>query len=318
MIYLRPMGGLCNRMRSIDSLISLCLKYDRDLCILWVRDPDFNCSFHKIFQDFNELAINVNIVECPRGFPESHVKKLNHFPDKEIFSQLKYHLKSILKVNIMEKGLVDILEKLNNIRGKNIWLNDDLAEIYASQEKEVMSIEEMDAQFLAAIGARQEEILANGEDAYFESCYRLFPSSRPYIHFKPLGHLRTIIKSIAKDFHNTLGLHIRRTDHKASIRTSTTEKFVTLMERELKLNPGVVFFLASDNAETKNELKRRIGERIVSREVSSFNRDDETALIEACIDLYCLAQTRKIYGSHHSSFSQTAAEIGGIELDYVL
>ena len=36
----------------------------------------------------------------------------------------------------------------------------------------------------------------------------------------------------------------------------------------------------------------------------------------AVVDLFCLSKTKKIIGSVGSSYSQIAAEIGGIEVEY--
>lgn len=52
MIIVRPTGGLCNRMRVIDSCISLLNKNPRHkkIKILWERNEWLNCSFEDLFE----------------------------------------------------------------------------------------------------------------------------------------------------------------------------------------------------------------------------------------------------------------------------
>ena len=73
MIYLKPMGGLCNRMRSIDSMISICKNYQMDLTVFWVKDFSLNCSFNDLFETpvFNEFSFR--IIDCPEGYPEQYL-----------------------------------------------------------------------------------------------------------------------------------------------------------------------------------------------------------------------------------------------------
>ncbi|NJO68609.1 MAG: hypothetical protein HC830_04440 [Bacteroidetes bacterium] len=51
MIGIRPQAGLANRMRSLDSAIKMAEDYKKELIIYWIRTPDFNCSFSKLFKD---------------------------------------------------------------------------------------------------------------------------------------------------------------------------------------------------------------------------------------------------------------------------
>lgn len=51
-IIVQPIGGLCNRMRTIASAVKLAKKLDSKIKVLWIRDPALNASFNSLFEDF--------------------------------------------------------------------------------------------------------------------------------------------------------------------------------------------------------------------------------------------------------------------------
>ena len=113
---------------------------------------------------------------------------------------------------------------------------------------------------------------------------------------------------------STIGVHIRRTDNAESILHSPFELFVKRIEEEMSLNPGSTFYVASDDINTKNELIKLFGERIITHDVR-LNRNNREAIIQATAEMFALSKTKKIIGSHYSSFSEMAAKIGGIDLE---
>lgn len=60
MITIEPTGGLCNRMRAIDSAIALCKDIQRDLEIKWVRNKGLNARFSDLFQPITEIPVQVH------------------------------------------------------------------------------------------------------------------------------------------------------------------------------------------------------------------------------------------------------------------
>lgn len=50
MIYIYPEGGLCNRMRAIDSALALARESGQPLVIIWALNTDLNCDFHLLFK----------------------------------------------------------------------------------------------------------------------------------------------------------------------------------------------------------------------------------------------------------------------------
>ena len=149
--------------------------------------------------------------------------------------------------------------------------------------------------------------------SFISSCYRFHPIENNYTHFIPNENIRREVANVIKKFDHTIGLHIRRTDHLSSVKYSTTDKFIQVINERLKIQPKTTFFLSTDDDDTKKIIVSKFGNRIITNGIDSFDRNKETAIIDAAIDLFCLAKTQLIYGSHHSTFSQTSANIGQIE-----
>lgn len=112
---------------------------------------------------------------------------------------------------------------------------------------------------------------------------------------------------------NTIGLHIRRTDNVKAIECSPTSLFIEKVEEELRYNPTMKFYLATDDAEEEKAFISRFGERILIYHKHSLDRNNPIAIKDALVDLYNLSHCKKIYGSYWSSFSDTAALWSRIE-----
>ena len=133
--------------------------------------------------------------------------------------------------------------------------------------------------------------------------------------FVPIEKLQTEIDRIVSQFSTyTVGFHIRRTDHTVAMQRNSVDDFITAMETEIAESKGVKFFVATDDLEVKKSLVECFGEKIITHNKAELSRGSVTGMQDALIDLWCLSNTSKIYGSHTSSFSETAAEMGGVEL----
>lgn len=67
--------------------------------------------------------------------------------------------------------------------------------------------------------------------------------------------------------------------------------------------------------EVKESLKSKYPNRIITL-MDDTDHNSLEGMKFAMVDLFCLSKTRKIIGSVASSYSQIAAEIGGIEIEY--
>jgi len=113
---------------------------------------------------------------------------------------------------------------------------------------------------------------------------------------------------------HTIGVHIRRTDFTAAIIHSPLLAFIEKMQQEIAMNPDTNFYVASDSPEEKKNLINIFGHRIITVEYN-LKRDTKDGGIDALIELYTLASTKKIFGSFQSSYSTLASEIKGIPLE---
>ena len=129
--------------------------------------------------------------------------------------------------------------------------------------------------------------------------------------FRPTPQVQHLIAERCKDFTpNTIGVHIRRTDHQLAIDESPLELFIEAIDRE----PEGTIFLATDDEATKAAMRERYGQRVITSPKAA-TRDNTEGIQEALAEMFALSRTAKIYGSANSTFSQIAACLGGIPID---
>lgn len=110
----------------------------------------------------------------------------------------------------------------------------------------------------------------------------------------------------------SVGVHIRGTDNVRAAAESTVERFEALMHLELDAHPDSQFFVATDEPAALGQLQRTFGQGVWEHPKRAYDRDNPTAIFDALVDLYALANTRRLIGSYWSSFTDTAADIHGI------
>jgi len=153
-----------------------------------------------------------------------------------------------------------------------------------------------------------------GKNIFITSGYSLTKHEPLKDLFVPIPELQNRVNSILARFTgNVIGIHIRRGDNLQSIGKNTVEDYCRYIESELCENPGIQFYLATDSPEVKKELIQRFKKNILFNE-GLMQRDSLTGMKDAVVDLWCLSRTTKIVGSYYSSFSDLAAEMGGIPL----
>lgn len=151
-------------------------------------------------------------------------------------------------------------------------------------------------------------------DIYIKCANEFYFESDNLQYFLPTAEIQQLIDDNTKKFTgSTIGIHIRRTDHKLSIRESPLEIFKAKMLIEVNEHEHVSFYLATDDPEVRAELKREFGERLFYAD-AVLNRTTTEGMRHAMLDLFSLAKTCKIYGSFGSSYSDVASRIGKIPL----
>lgn len=115
---------------------------------------------------------------------------------------------------------------------------------------------------------------------------------------------------------NSIGIHIRRTDHLNCIAASPLPAFEELVSKLLAENPDCKIFIATDEFSVKRGFMERWGDSIISP-VRLMGRRSVEQQQAGIIDWLLLHKCKKIYASAGSSFSELAALRAGIDLIYV-
>lgn len=152
---------------------------------------------------------------------------------------------------------------------------------------------------------------------YIASCVYFYPQTdrKLFSIFRPKASLQQKIDEVCSCFgKHTLGVHIRRTDNVASISQSPTELFISRIKEEIARDEEAAFYLATDSEEDKERLKRQFGNRIITSPRKA-RRNSREGMQDALVELYTLAATCRIIGSMQSSYSETAAQISGIQCE---
>jgi len=177
------------------------------------------------------------------------------------------------------------------------------------------------------MNAKQAGNLIPQDKTYYETCETFHKDSRDVdcSIFTPAPELETLArekigKTTQGGQHPVIGLHIRRTDHSVSIRQSPTELFCRVLEARLKENPDTRFYLATDDGSLRkffSHTYNRDAEIVFFNDSKALGRDTPAGIKAAFVELLTLSMTRRIYGSCGSSYTDMAAAMGGIPLDYV-
>ena len=270
-LTLVPHGGLGNRMRAIDSAITLSHKLQKQLTVIWLENtPQLRCPFDKLFQPIPQ--VNVTSPQLTSIYLNPQI---NHGS-----SQLKQKLLSLSAKVFQRINFQEVID------------NDEVIQLIKNDRLETLA----DYQSL---------MIWTDRSFYSDNTYRLF---------KPIPTLEKAIHTRTADFnHHTVGIHIRRGDHRKSIQHSPLDLFRDAIAQEIIQNPDTNFYLASDSLQVKQQLIEQFGARIITQ-LAATSRNSEQGMQAALIDLYALSRTRKIYGSYWSSYSRVAANISNIEL----
>jgi hypothetical protein len=142
----------------------------------------------------------------------------------------------------------------------------------------------------------------------------LYPEDFSYL--QPVAPIRDVISATVASFTNTVGVHVRAAEEGPWSRESPLIGFIHNMERRVEQDPSTRFYLATDDASAKKTLRQRFGEYLICRD-ADLSRDTTGGVAEAVIDLWCLSQTREIWGSCGSSFTETAHHLRKAPLRFV-
>ena len=117
---------------------------------------------------------------------------------------------------------------------------------------------------------------------------------------------------------HTVGVHVRRTDHTEAIANSPLELFINRMKDELVADSEAKFFVATDDATVRQELREALPEdKLIFNEKGIIDRDSKEGIEDAFVEMLALSRCNKILGSYNSTFSLLPSYIGNIPLEVV-
>lgn len=252
MLIIQPIGGLCNRMRAINSAKVLAKKRGDKLIVIWFVNHELGCPFERIFQPTDQFqVINIhskwNIIKM---FYQLSSMAFGSFIPNDIIRQHKGD-------GNLDDTFVTTLKKLTYIAT---------------------------------------------EEHFFES--------HDYSAFVPAAEIQEKISHMQEQLgENAIGVHIRRTDNMPAIGKSSTDAFITSMEKAISQNTDTKFYVATDDMSEEKKLRDHFKDRIISNENRDLSRDSIAGIQDAMVDLYTLAATNGIIGSFFSSFTDIAADM---------
>ncbi len=131
---------------------------------------------------------------------------------------------------------------------------------------------------------------------------------------RPVSPLRERIDALCQRMGaHTVGVHIRRTDNMKSQSVSSPQAFEREMRAAIAANPAVCFYLATDDSALRDHFVQCFPGRVVYQ-AGDPTRATREGMEAAVVDLFVLSRTQRLIGSYWSSFTDTAAELGGIPL----
>jgi len=158
-------------------------------------------------------------------------------------------------------------------------------------------------------------LASKNKTLYFRTCEEFGSNTDALRLLVPKKEIQQKINIICKQFNQkTVGIHIRRTDHSPAIEKSPTELFINRIQDDLRTDPQINYFLATDDKQIVNLFKEHFGDKIVTLD-KEYSRNTIQGVKDALTDMFCLANTTKIYGSYWSSFSYISARIAGIKCE---
>ncbi len=272
-ICVKPIGGLCNRLRTIDAAIAVAKANQSYLHVIWQLNADLNCRFEDLFE-----------------LPPS-IDKITQLDTSDLWSRF---VEKIDRTKL--GGILQSLYFKYVLRAFDLVLTYDRMENYHARDY---------------LGCDFPKMTVDRR-VHITTVHPFYTADRPFADFVPVERLQQIIHDRSTDFANLVGVHIRRTDNHQSLAYSPTAAFIELMQAEIRADPHTKFFVATDAQTEEEQLRQTFPDRIVTHQKQSLDRHDPAAIQDAVVDLYCLSKCRKLIGSYYSSFTDTAHQINGI------
>lgn len=164
--------------------------------------------------------------------------------------------------------------------------------------------------YLAAV---DRALATPGRRSYLRTYYPLVEPWSDFGRLVPTAPIRASVEELRHLADGGVGVHLRMGDPQ-DFGDDVFERVGDLLECELRERPQAPVFVASDDRAAVEALRGRFGDRVRSAPISATERSNATAISGALVDMLLLARTDVLLATPGSSFSETAAMIGGARL----
>lgn len=153
------------------------------------------------------------------------------------------------------------------------------------------------------------------KDIVVASCFPFYePPHEDYRNlFRPTEKVKNRIKDIRGERPVDMAVQIRRTDHSLSMSKSPLCLFEETVRKEVKSNPHVNIFLATDDQDVKAFFKECFPDNVFFNP-DVARRDSLEGIIDGAAEMFIMSSAKVIYGSYSSTFSLMASLIGNTKL----
>ncbi len=293
-LYLKPVSGLANRLRTIASARVEARRLGRPLQVLWERDEALNCDY----QDLLLAPEDFRVRDYCRGVPDRllpAVRALWPTSRRQAASAPHAWLRRALAPGLP---------------ARQQWISEDLAARFPPFPA-TMDYPQHEAATRRAIA----DALAPADPAsamFVSSCWKISDAGADYGFVRPVPVVAQAVAAQRATLAGCIGVHIRQGDHAEAIAHSPVSAFLEAMQARLTQSPGTRFFVATDSLAAWQQLRAALGDRVLRYAHSNADRHSVAGIQSALAELLMLSHTTEIWGSHMSSFSYVPGEIGGI------
>jgi len=162
------------------------------------------------------------------------------------------------------------------------------------------------------------KLIKDAKTVYINTCMNFYGDSSFLSYLLPVpGILQQVQARLEKiNAQSFYGVHIRRGDNERSKEKSPTIEFVEKLKKLEKSEKNLKYYLSTDDRGEAKILQKMIGPEL-HYFAAGLSRDKPRDIENALVDLLMLSKSDKIIGSYWSSFSEVAAQYGGIPLEVI-
>lgn len=282
-LFVHCMHGLGNRLRALASAMSFANQTDRELVVIWETDAHIAANFTDLFSD--DLVV------------------LTHFKPKWPFRGYDKYDKAWLTFEFfnymeMEGEGADKGQKIVDKPEKHFYFKS----AYVMEAAPQLTDWDKDNAMLKSLTPVSEvtEMIKQHENKGLENMIG--------IHIRD----RTLDRDIKNvDFGTEYGDAASK-EMEYWRRKSSYKTFMVEMHEQLKKDPSLRFYVATDTIDVIPKLESEFPGKIVSTSRNCDGRDGHCVRF-ALVDIICLSRTKQLIGSNWSSFTEAASRFGGMK-----